>query len=68
MKDPFKKITPWWRKLLRVLIVLAVVVGILYLTDNLGWAGLPRYKDAPAEPETELVEEPAAETVAETFG
>lgn len=60
-KDPFKKVTPWWRKLLRVIIALAVVVGILYLTDNLGWAGYPRHKAVEEEPVEEVVETVEAE-------
>lgn len=62
MKDPFKVATPWWKKLLRILIVLVIVGGILFLTDNLGWAGLPRHKAEAVEPEVELIEEPVAET------
>ena len=60
-KDPFKKVTPWWRKLLRVIIALAVVVGILYLTDNLGWAGYPCHKAVEEEPVEEVVEAVEAE-------
>ena len=65
MKDPFKVATPWWKKLLRILIVLVIVGGILFLTDNLGWAGLPRHKAEAVEPEVELIEEPVVELVEE---
>ncbi|MCQ2168700.1 MAG: hypothetical protein MJY69_08610, partial [Bacteroidales bacterium] len=41
---------------------LVIVGGILFLTDNLGWAGLPRHKAEAIEPEVELVEDPVAET------
>ncbi len=60
-KDPFKQVTPWWKRCLRIILVLVVVGGILYLTDNLGWAGLPRHRAVEEEPVEEVVEVVEAE-------
>ncbi|MBQ0077288.1 MAG: hypothetical protein KBS55_01460 [Bacteroidales bacterium] len=60
--DPFKKKgTPCWKKWLWGIIAAVVVAfGVLFFTDNLGWAGIHRHK--AAEPEcVEAVSEPAAE-------
>lgn len=66
--DPFKKKTPWWRKMLRWLIALLIIAfGVLYFTDNLGFMGI--HKKVKAEKEAvEAVETPAtpAEEAAET--
>ena len=59
--DPYKKVVPLWRKILRWIICLAVIAfGVLYFTDNLGWAGIHRRAKKEA-PQTEVVVEAEAE-------
>lgn len=62
--DPYKKRVPLWWKILRwVLLVAVVAFGVLFFTDNLKCIGLPFHKEKPAE---ELVEgTPEAEAPAE---
>ena len=65
--DPFSMKTPLWKRILRWIIVLAVVAfGAMWFTDNLGWMGIHRHKaEAEAQVEEVVVEEaPAAEDAA----
>ena len=62
LDDPYKPKTPLWWKILRIVLLLAVIAfGVLFFTDNLKCIGLPFHKEKPAE---ELVEE-APEAAAE---
>ena len=65
LKDPYAKRTPWWRKCLRWLLILAVVAfGVAYFTDNLGWMGIERKaKTEQVEAAPAAEEIPAAEEV-----
>ncbi|MBO4567054.1 MAG: phage holin family protein [Bacteroidales bacterium] len=57
LEDPYKPKTPLWWKILRIVLLLAVIAfGVLFFTDNLKCIGLPFHKEKPAE---ELVEEAA---------
>ncbi|MBO4455789.1 MAG: phage holin family protein [Bacteroidales bacterium] len=57
LEDPYKPKTPLWWKILRIMLLLAVIAfGVLFFTDNLKCIGLPFHKEKPAE---ELVEEAA---------
>ena len=54
-KDPFAdKNTPWWRKALYVLALLAALAAGLYFTGHLGWLGLP-YGEQNGQPAVEEV-------------
>ena len=56
LDDPYKKKTPWWRKLLCWLIALAIIAfGVGYFTNNLKWMGIER------KPKAEQVEAPVEE-------
>ena len=70
LDDPYKKKTPWWRRLLCWLIALAIIAfGVGYFTNNLKWMGIERKPkaeqvEAPVEeeaPAEAAAEEPAAE-------
>ena len=81
LADPYKKVVPAWRKALRwFLLALVVAAAVLFFTDNLGWMGIHRHKEAapeqveavveavePAEApaDTAVVEAAPAETLAE---
>ena len=63
LDDPYKPKTPLWWRILRCVLVLAVIAfGVLFFTDNLKCIGLPFHKDAPVE---EQVEEAPAEDAPE---
>jgi len=63
--DPFEQKTPAWKKwLLGIVIAMVAAFGVLYYTDNLGFAGIHRQKKAAEA--TGQVTEVAAETPTET--
>ena len=62
LADPYKKVVPAWRKALRwFLLALVVAAAVLFFTDNLGWMGIHRHKEAAPEQVEAVVEavEPA---------
>lgn len=47
-KDPYKKTkTPAWLRILELIIILAAVGFVLYLTDNLTWLGITKVTPLP---------------------
>ncbi len=60
--DPFaEKKTPWWRKLLYIIVLLAGIFAALYFTNTLAKVGLPFHKEAES---AEAVAAQAADTTA----
>lgn len=61
LDDPYKPRVPLWRKILRWVLILAVIAfGVLFFTDNLKCIGLPFHKEQPAEEQVEAAAEEAA--------
>ena len=66
LEDPYKPKTPLWRKIVRWVLILAVIAfGVLFFTDNLKCIGLPFHKEKAAEEQVEAAPETAPETEAE---
>ena len=67
LDDPYKKRVPLWWKILRCVLLVAVIAfGVLFFTDNLKCIGLPFHKEKPAEEQVESPAEAESEIPADT--